>query len=126
MRLLRGAAAIGLLLLVGVAPATAQTAVKTSDVRIVDFSYEANRVEVDAGTTVTWTNTGARPHTVTDRGGTFDSNPVAPGAKTSISFTVPRTYASSCRVNPSKSNGVGLLTPGPAPALVDRIHADDP
>src|SRR5437899_12542256 len=112
MRILRGAAAIGLLLLVGVAPAMAQTAVKTTDVRIVDFSYEANRVEVDAGTTVTWTNTGARPHTVTDRGGTFDSNPVAPGAKTSISFTVPGTYSYFCRINPSKMNGVIIVKPG--------------
>ena len=30
------------------------------------------------GTTVTWTNTGQRPHTATDRGGTFDTRPIAP------------------------------------------------
>ena len=30
------------------------------------------------GNTVTWTNTGERPHTATDRGGTFDTQPSTP------------------------------------------------
>jgi plastocyanin len=126
MRLLRALGALGILMIVGIAPASAQTPTATAAVKIVDFSFEANRLEVGVGTTVTWTNTGGRPHTVSDRGGTFDSNPVAPGATTSISFTVPGTYSYFCRINPSKMNGVIVVKPGASPARVNRIQAVDP
>ncbi len=135
MRLLRGLITLAFVLIVGVTPAIAQTAIRraggaqvlqTVDARIVDFSYQPANLEVDVGTTVTWNNTGARPHTVTDRGGTFDSNPIAPGAKTSINFTVPGTYAYFCRINPSKMNGVVVVKPGATPARVNRIQALDP
>jgi plastocyanin len=126
MRLFRGLIALAILLLIGVTPATAQTAVKTADARAVDFSFEPARLEVDVGTTITWTNTGGRPHTVTDRGGTFDSNPIAPGDKAAISFTVPGSYAYFCRINPSKMNGVIVVKPGPTPSRVNRIQALDP
>jgi plastocyanin len=104
--------------------ATGQEKAKTAAVRIVDFDYDAKSLTVDLGTTVTWTNTGQRPHTVTDRGGTFDIEPIAPKGNGAITFTVPGTYSYFCRINPSKMNGTVVVTGGPSP--VNRIQALDP
>jgi len=52
--------------------AAASPVVGRVDVEIVRLRYRPNRVEVPAGTTVTWTNSDVVPHTVTARGD-FDS-----------------------------------------------------
>src|SRR5205823_7241788 len=75
---------------------------------------------------ITWTNTGARPHTVTDRGGTFDTNPILPGRGGTVSFTVPGTYHYFCRINPTKMNGIVVVKPGAQPAATNRVEAIDP
>jgi plastocyanin len=125
MRVLRALFALTLLSLIGITPALAQSGGKTASAKIVDFNFEPGRLEVDAGTTVTWTNAGGRPHTVTDRGGTFDTNPIAPGAKGSTTFTVPGTYNYFCRINPSKMNGV-MVVKGDENARATRVQALDP
>ena len=72
-------------------------------IKIVDFGFEAPALKIKAGTTVVFKNTGERPHTATDRGGTFDTQPLDPGASGSVTFSVPGTYAIFCRINPSNS-----------------------
>ena len=98
----------------------------TNTVNVVNFDYIQRQVTVDVGTTVTWHNTADRPHTATDRGGTFDTNPILPGKAASIHLTVPGTYYYFCRVNPSKMNGVIVVRPRPQPATVNRVQAIDP
>jgi plastocyanin len=121
-------AVAGLLLsLAAVAPigvASAQGGGQASN-KIVNFDYAPTTMTVDAGTTVTWSNAADRPHTVTDRGGTFD-NLVAPGTTAAVTFTVPGTYHYFCRINPSKMNGVIVVNPGPEPAATNRIEGVDP
>src|SRR5437660_1227669 len=73
---------------------------------IVNFDYQPNAQTIAVGTTITWTNTADRPHTVTDRGGTFDTNPVSPRQLASVTFSVPGTYHYFCRINPARMNGV--------------------
>jgi plastocyanin len=63
---------------------------------------------------------------VTDRGGTFDTDPLAPNDDDSIVFTVPGTYSYFCRINPSRMNGTITVNAGDAPAKVNRIQATDP
>jgi plastocyanin len=117
------AAIIGFL--AAAAPALAQ-APPTLAADIVDFQYNPKDVTVAVNTAVTFTNHGARPHTVTDRGGTFDTNPIAPGSKGSITFSVPGRYYFFCRINPSKMNGSIVVTSGAASAPVNRVQATDP
>src|SRR5438270_11972524 len=121
-------AAAGLLLcLAAVAPmgaATAQGSGQASN-KIVNFEFTPPTMTVDVNTTISWTNTADRPHTVTDRGGTFD-NVVAPGTSATVSFTVPGTYHYFCRINPSKMNGIIVVKPGAQPASTNRIEALDP
>ena len=77
------------------------------------------------GDTITWTNDGERPHTVTDRGGMFDTNPILPGAQASITVTVPGTYEVFCRINPSTMNARVVVAPGPEPPPAVRVQALD-
>lgn len=131
MRSIRILTAVGTVALssfapVAVGPAVAQERAKTADVRIVDFGFDAKDLTIEVGTTVTWTNTGDRPHTVTDRGGTFDSDPVAPDTKTAVTFTVPGKYSYFCRINPGAMNGTLVVQAGATPTPVNRIQALDP
>jgi plastocyanin len=121
------AAAALVLCLAATAPmgaASAQTGGQTSN-KIVNFEFTPATMTVDVNTTISWTNTADRPHTVTDRGGTFD-NLVAPGAAATVSFTVPGTYHYFCRINPSKMNGIIVVKPGAQPAATNRVEALDP
>jgi plastocyanin len=105
--------------------AQAQNAPAT--VEMVDFTYAPLTLSVDAGTAVTFVNHGKHLHTVTDRGGTFDTNPVSPGASSSVTFSVPGTYSFFCRINPAKMNGTIVVKQNPAKASpVNRIQAFDP
>jgi len=125
-RLSRAAAGL-LLCFAAAAPmgmAAAQSSAQASN-KIVNFEFTPTTMTVDVGTTITWTNTAERPHTVTDRGGTFD-NLIAPGTTATVSFTVPGTYHYFCRINPSKMNGTIVVNPGPQPAATNRIEAVDP
>ena len=110
------------------AQATAQAqAGGPNDVEVVDFEYHAPSITVTAGTEVTWTNHGQHLHTVTDRGGTFDTNPISPKASSSVTFSVPGTYHYFCRINPAKMNGIVVVQPNPAKASpVQRVEGIDP
>jgi plastocyanin len=94
--------------------------------KIVDFSFDPGEIKVPVGTKITWTNTGQRPHTVTDRGGTFDTRPISPGKTGAVTFSVPGRYAYFCRINPRKMNGVVEVAAGAEPSRVNRIQAIDP
>ena len=107
----------------GPAPVAAQDA---GNAEIVDFDFSPRRLTVEAGTTVTWTNNGERPHTATDRGGTFDTKPIAPGASGEVTLSTPGTYFYFCRINPAKMNGVLTVEPGADDPRTARVQAVDP
>jgi plastocyanin len=105
------------------APVTAQAG---EEAEIVDFDFSPRRLTVEAGTTVTWSNTGERPHTATDRGGTFDTKPIAPGASAEVTLSTPGTYFYFCRINPAKMNGVLTVEAGADEPRAVRVQAVDP
>jgi len=93
--------------------------------RIVDFEILPPAVTLTAGQSVTWTNEGHRPHTVTDRGGLFDTDAILPGAQATIKLDVPGTYEIFCQINPSKMNARLVVVPADhAPSEV-RVQAFD-
>jgi plastocyanin len=122
-RTLAAAAIPAILFTLFAVPAAAQAPAVTAD--IVDFDFNPQELTFDAGTEVTWTNEGARPHTVTDRGGTFDTNPIAPGARGTVTFSAPGRYYIFCRINPARMNGVVTVNADPD-AAVTRVQATDP
>jgi plastocyanin len=74
--------------------------VERKTAKIVDFNFDPGELKVAVGTKITWTNTGQRPHTVTDRGGTFDTGRSArarPARSPSPCPAATRTSAASTR-----------------------------
>ncbi|HEV2825446.1 MAG TPA: cupredoxin domain-containing protein, partial [Actinomycetota bacterium] len=127
-RLLPLLALTGLVLVAAPASAAvpAASAQDAGTAEIIDFDFSPRRLTVEAGTTVTWSNTGERPHTATDRGGTFDTKPIAPGASAEVTLSAPGTYFYFCRINPAKMNGVLTVDPGADEARTARVQAIDP
>ena len=75
-------------------------------VQVVDFAFEPATVTVPAGATVTWTNTGARPHTVTADDGSFDSGRLDPGEQFSQTFDQPGTFTYFCGFHPEMQGSI--------------------
>ncbi|HET9291965.1 MAG TPA: cupredoxin domain-containing protein, partial [Actinomycetes bacterium] len=125
-RLLPLLALTGLVLLAPPAASAPVSAQAGEEAEIVDFDFSPRRLTVEAGTTVTWSNTGERPHTATDRGGTFDTKPIAPGASAEVTLSTPGTYFYFCRINPAKMNGVLTVEPGADEPRTARVQAVDP
>lgn len=123
---MRGVKTLSAFALVVAATATPALGQSRAEGRIVDFELLPATMTVQVGTTVTWRNEGKRPHTVTDRGGAFDTQPISPGATGSITFGVPGRYAYFCRINPGRMNATIVVTPGSGPAQVVRVQATDP
>ena len=76
------------------APAkAAKPAANANAVRITNANFSPHNLDVTAGTTVTWTNTDAAPHSVTsDAKGLFDSGPIQPGATFTFTFAQAGTF----------------------------------
>jgi plastocyanin len=75
-------------------------------VEIIDFSFEPAVLTVDVGTTVNWTNEDSTTHSVVDRGGTFASPDLAPGASFSMRSDEAGTYEYVCGIHPSMTGTV--------------------
>ena len=79
---------------------------------IVDFAFQPGSLEVPAGSTVTWTNTGAATHTVTADDGSFDSGNLAPGASFSQTFNTAGTFAYHCNIHPQMTATIVVTAAG--------------
>lgn len=70
------------------------------------FAFDPATLRVAAGTTVTWTNRDAIPHTVTAHDGGFDSGELAQGQSYSHRFDVPGTHAYHCHPHPNMTGTI--------------------
>jgi plastocyanin len=95
------------------------------DGEIIDFAIQPLELTVRSGDTITYTNNGGRPHTVTDRGGLFDTDPILPGESASITPLVPGTYEVFCRINPSTMNARIVVEATPTAPPTVRVQALD-
>jgi alcohol dehydrogenase (cytochrome c) len=83
----------------------AANAYATDHVSIIDFAFQPGTIIVPPGTTVTWTNDGAQPHSATStvsesNAVKFDSGILNPGQKFSFTLDKPGTYDYFCIVHP--------------------------
>jgi plastocyanin len=93
--------------LAGAAPRTAET--KT--VSIKDFVFDPKTISINVGDTITWTNDGAAPHTVSADDASFDSGNLDKGATFSRTFDTAGTFAYFCKYHGSKG-GVSMAGHG--------------
>ena len=104
-----GAVALGLLVLGPVRPALAAPAA----VDVQDNQFVAASVTVTVGDTVTWTESGNAPHSVTADDGSFDSGPtclpncLSHGASFAHTFTQAGTFAYHCKIH-GAAGGLGM------------------
>jgi nitrite reductase (NO-forming) len=62
--------------------------------------YVPPEITISSGTTVTWTNDDATIHTVTDKGGSFDSSIIAPTATWEDTFDTAGEFNYYCSLHP--------------------------
>jgi alcohol dehydrogenase (cytochrome c) len=72
-------------------------------------TFEPRRVRVAAGTRVTWKNTGRAPHTMSVRGYTWTTGPIASGGAGSIRFDRPGTYVYTCENHPWQQGEITVV-----------------
>lgn len=85
-----------LLCLVGMAFAASSAWAQEASVSITDNSFDPADVEVSAGSTVIWTNSGSSPHTVTASDGSFESGNLNPGDTYTETFSAEGLFAYFC------------------------------
>lgn len=75
-------------------------------VDIVDFNYKPAKLQVKAGTTVTFTNADSFAHTVTAKDKSFDSGNMAEGATFEHTFAEAGTFEYLCAIHNSMTGTV--------------------
>ena len=63
-------------------------------------AFTPDNLEVDAGTTVTWTNTDSVSHTSTSNASGWDSGIIAPGRQFSFTYQTAGTFPYHCAIHP--------------------------
>jgi len=99
----------------------AANAYATDHVSIVDFAFQPGTIIVPPGTTVTWTNDGAQPHSATSTVSEtnpvkFDSGILNPGQSYSFTFDKPGTYDYFCVPHPFMRGKVIVDPNAPKPS----------
>jgi plastocyanin len=110
--MLAGALATALIVVALGLGARSVAAQESAAVSIVDFAFQPASVEIATGGTVTWTNTGQAPHTVTADDGSFDSCTLSPGATFSQTFATAGTFTYHCNIHPQMTATVIVGGPG--------------
>src|SRR5215217_1425748 len=85
-------------------------------VNIGDNFFDPPDVAVEPGSTITWTNNGAVPHTVTADDGSFDSERLNPGDSYTVAFGGQGTVTYHCEIHPEMRGSVTVGGGGSAPA----------
>jgi plastocyanin len=84
-------------------PAANEMPIDAGVIETADFTFEPAGQTVEAGTTVTWTNTGATIHNV--KGPGFFSDAIDPGESYQHRFTRPGTVRYLCTLHPTTMRG---------------------
>lgn len=75
-------------------------------VTMVDIAFDPPQLQILAGTTVTWTNAEAIPHTVTAADGSFDSGVLEEGGTFQQTFATTGTVDYACAIHPGMAAAV--------------------
>ncbi len=105
----RLAAAVLAVALLAAACGGGSTGPGPNGVNIVDYSFNPSTLTVPKGTTVTWTNTASRTHTVTADDGSFDMQAAA-GTTVTQTFSTAGTFKYHCSIH-TQMTGTVVVTP---------------
>ena len=98
-------------------------------VSIAGFAFHPGTITIQAGDTVTWTNSDGATHTATGSG--FDTGNISGGSSASVTFDAAGTFAYHCSIHSTMTGtvvvqaaGGGATTP-PTDALPTTAAGDD-
>jgi plastocyanin len=118
--------AVGLILAVDTAPASLSGAAgEEHEGEIFSFGITVPSDPIEVGDTIVFPNVSDRPHTITDRGSTFDTGEIAPGTTDSVTFDTPGNFEIFCQINPSTMNALVVVEPGSSPPAAARVQLYD-
>lgn len=116
----RGLALVAAVAVATLLPMGAALAQQGANVEVVDDAFVPETVEIEAGGTVNWSQTGSNPHTVTDDDGRFDSHPdcnsfadagagncMSSGDTYSQTYDEPGEYPYYCKIH-GGAGGAGM------------------
>ena len=75
-------------------------AIGTAAINMIDNAYDPLDIEVEAGSSITWTNIGELPHTVTARDESYDSGFVTTGESWTRQYDQVGEYEYFCIIHP--------------------------
>jgi alcohol dehydrogenase (cytochrome c) len=104
---------------------------KTNAVRMIDYNFAPQRITVEAGSKVTFSNSGSQPHNAagTDAdGGDWDTGMLVADETATVTFNRPGTYNYSCTPHPFMIGQIIVAGEGvgSAPAIVVESPAPKP
>lgn len=73
---------------------------RVARIDIREFAFVGERIVVDAGTTIVWTNHDEVVHTASSDDASWNSGPIPPGRSWSATFDAPGTYSYHCGPHP--------------------------
>ncbi|MEE8331286.1 MAG: plastocyanin/azurin family copper-binding protein [Acidimicrobiia bacterium] len=85
----------------------ASGATPSGDISIVDNDFKPSAFTVAVGSTVSWANTGAVPHTVTTSG--FDSGFIMPGNRFKRTLSAEGSFSYFCTIHPGMAGTVNVV-----------------
>jgi alcohol dehydrogenase (cytochrome c) len=69
-------------------------------VDVVDYLFQPQRVQISAGSTLNFSNSGSIVHTATAQDNSWDTGDIAPGQTGSVTFNSAGTFTYSCTPHP--------------------------
>jgi plastocyanin len=85
-------------------------------VNMVDNAYDPDLIEVQVGDSITWTNAGELPHTVTARDESFDSGFLMAGDTWTMQFNQVGEFEYFCTIHPEMVATIRVNAPSADPA----------
>src|SRR5215204_7441150 len=94
-------------------------------VNIGDNFFDPPQSAVEPGSTITWTNKGDEPHTVTADDGSFDSGRLNPGDSYTVAFGGQGTVTYHCEIHPDEMRGSVTVGVGGGTAPAEEQPASE-
>lgn len=96
----------------GAVPPPSGEAARAEKVKIVEFTYQPDPVEVRVGGKVVWQNEDSAPHTATADDGSFDTGTIEQGKLGSETFKEAGSYPYFCEIHPDMRGTVEVVEKG--------------
>ncbi|TMV09085.1 copper-binding protein [Ruegeria sediminis] len=87
-------------------PVPASDAPRVVEVRISDFAFNPERVEIATGDTIVWINEDLAPHTATATDGDWDTGAIRKGKEARVTFESQGAFEYFCAFHPHMTGTV--------------------